>query len=222
MFKYNADLYRRVTEYPRQVAKDILNEFSHRFKFRPDGQDSLLDIGCGPADITADIILPVLPKQFSRIVGADISESMLAEARSRLQHPNVAFERLDVGKQLDKGVWSKPFDHITSFFCLQFATDERQIFTNIYDLLVDGGDCLLLIMDRLPAYDVVYHLGKSPKWAPYLQDIDALMPYYQFVFDPVGDLEKTMKEIGFSEYSVQYRESHAVNETVNDFKGKTI
>lgn len=220
MFKYNADLYRHVTKYPRQVAKDIIGEFSQRFKFRPDGRDSLLDIGCGPGDITGDYILPVLPKQFSRIVGSDVSESMLSEARNRIQHPNASFQLLDIMKPVDKKIWSKPFDHVTSFFCLQFQRDEAQTFRNIHDLMVDGGDCLLLILDRNTAYDIVYQVAKSPRWAPYLKDIDNILPYYQFVFDPVADIKKTMSTIGFSEYDVEQRDSFALHQSVNDLKGK--
>lgn len=222
MFKFNSELYRQVNKYPRQVAKDVISEFSHRFRFRPDGRDSLLDVGCGPGDITADYVLPVLPKQFSRIVGSDISEDMLSQARKRVQHSNASFEILDIGRPLDSRVWSKPFDHITSFFCLQYAKNERQAFLNIHKLLVDGGDCLHVILDRHPAFDVLYQVAKGPRWASRLEDIDNLMPDYQFVFDPIGGLKNTMKEIGFSEYDVQDRGNFAEFKGVGDFKSKCL
>lgn len=113
---FNGELYRNINKVQRLVSKQIINDFSHMFQIRPDGRDSLLDVGCGTGDITADYILPVLPKQFSRLVGGDISESMLSVARKTVTNSKVSFEILDIERPIDNHIFSTPFDHIRRFF----------------------------------------------------------------------------------------------------------
>lgn len=117
---FNIELYQRYNKLQRDGCKKILDEFSPIFKWRPDGKDSLLDIGCGPGDVTNDVIVPFLPKNFSRLVCADISEKALNTARTKVQSQKAAFEILDVGSPLNESVWTTRFDHITLFYCLHW------------------------------------------------------------------------------------------------------
>lgn len=215
---FNGELYRRINTVQRRLAKQVIQEFSPRLKFRPDGRDSLLDIGCGTGDVTADYILPVLPQQFARLVGADISESMLSVARQTLNNPKVEFERLDIGSPIvDPSVWSTLFDHVTSFFCLHYVND-RQAFQNIYDLLKPGGDCLLAYLCSHPHYNVLHRMSRGPRWSAYRSDIDKSIPFNQFSIDPIDGLERIMSDIGFSQCTVEVRDANAEYEGFNDLK----
>lgn len=220
MFKFNGDLYRHINRVPRQYAKEIIAEFAHRFKFRTDGQDSLLDIGSGNGDIFGDYILPAMSNRFSRLVVSDITQNMLKVAEQSIQHPKVSYKILDIGRPLDKTVWSEPFDHITSFFSLQYSTNQQQTFLNIHDLLADGGDCLHVILDKHVAFDALYNMSQSAKWAPFLKDVESLIPDYQYVFDPVQDVKNRMLEIGFKDLTVEARDGHTLYTGIDEFKCK--
>lgn len=192
------------------------------FQIRPDGRDSLLDVGCGTGDITADYILPVLPKQFSRLVGGDISESMLSVARKTVTNSKVSFEILDIERPIDNHIFSTPFDHITSFFCLHFVKDQRQGFLNIYNLMKTGGDCLLAYVFSHPVYTVLNQLSKYPRWDPYLKDIDSWIPPFQFSNDPIAPLERIMNDIGFSECNVHVRDVSGSYDGIDSLKGECV
>lgn len=203
----NGELYKKNNQIHRLVNKQIIDEFSPRFVFRSDGRDSLLDIGCGSGDITADFILPVLPKQFSRLVCADISDEALTTARKTIHNTKAAFQYMDIGEPLDASVWTTTFDHITSFFCMHWVPDQRQAMKNIYDLLNSGGDCLMAHLCSYSGYTVFTELAKRPRWASRLQDINDFIPPFQFSRNPEQEMKNIMQEVGFTEFHVQVRDT---------------
>lgn len=202
------------------MNKQIIDEFSPKFKWRPNGHDSLLDIGCGPGDVTADLILPMLPQEFSRLVCSDISEQMVSVARKTVQSPKAAFEVLDIGCPMDESVWTTPFDHITSFFCLHWVHDQRQALLNIYNLLNPDGDCLLVYVGSANGYTIFTELAKRPRWAPYLQDVHKHIPPFQFSCNAAQDLENILRDVGFSEYEVRLRNEYCEFDGIDHVKGK--
>lgn len=204
----------------RVTVKQIIDEFASRFNWRDDGQDSLLDIGCGIGDVTADYILPILPQKFTRLVAADISESMLCVARINLQNSKVFFETIDIGITLDLGVWTTPFDHITSFYCLHWVPDQLQAFENIHRLLAPTGNCLLAFVCSYPCFRVHPKLARYARWAPHLQDIERFIPPYQSSNNPVESIERILSDTGFSEYSVQIRDMTFVHNGLDSLRCK--
>jgi juvenile hormone acid methyltransferase len=87
----------------------------------------VLDLGCGPGDVTAEVLMPRLPADFSVLVGADLSAEMVQYASETYTHPKLRFTQFDLAKDL--GITSQllpsDFDKIFSFFCLQWIPDQR-------------------------------------------------------------------------------------------------
>lgn len=219
MFK--GDLYRNINDVQRRVSKELIEEFSPRMKFRPNGHDSLLDIGCGTGDVTRDFILPVLPQQFSRLVGVDISDSMLSVARETLQNAKVSFENLDIGSPtIDQRVWSELFDHITSFFCLHLVRNQRQAFVNIHNLLTPGGNCLLGYLSFNPAAVALHEMAQKPQWALHRKDMDRFIPTTQWSTNPIDEITHILSDIGYLEYNIQIKEGVHVIKEADTFKCK--
>lgn len=123
---YKAKLYKTANELQRTDNKLVLDEFKHTIKWRGFG-DSLLDIGCGSGDVTVDMILPLMPSNYSLLMGVDVSEEMVKFARETYGKslPNVHFEQLDIGQPINRPTLRGRFDHVTSFFCFHWIQNQR-------------------------------------------------------------------------------------------------
>lgn len=112
----------RKAEFFKIDLKMFFDEYKAKMRWRPDGKDSLLDIGCAGGNITMDVIHPMLPKTFSRLVGVDISETMVDYAKRNFEIPQVSFDVLNIGCDLTEFLKKNDcFDHITSSLCLHLV-----------------------------------------------------------------------------------------------------
>ncbi len=91
--------------------------------FHLDGGSSLLDFGCGAAELLAQYA-----PHYERVVGVDFSESMLAAARERLAAAGIGHARLIHAD--DGAVWGalagETFDRMSTVAVTQFL-DVRQV-----------------------------------------------------------------------------------------------
>lgn len=216
----NGALYQRSNGVQRRDAKQVLEEYSHLFRWRSDGKDSLLDIGCGTGDVTIDYILPLLPLRFSRLVGADLSDGMLRHARENFQQKKIAFQKLDIGGPLDRLDFGEPFDHITSFYCLHWVENQKQAMKNIYNLLSPGGDCLLAFLAENPIFEIYKQMALTRKWSPYMTDVQRYISPYQYSTNPANDLGTMLYNAGFEEYRVVLHEKQFVYDGLEVLKSK--
>jgi cyclopropane-fatty-acyl-phospholipid synthase len=105
-------------EFYRKEADEIL--------YHLDGGDSLLDFGCGSAEMSV-----YYAPHYKSFVGVDFSPSMLAEARKRIEAYKFAHVHL---LQADhENVWEKlypkSFDRIISYGVVQYLTlDQLDVF----------------------------------------------------------------------------------------------
>lgn len=122
---YKAKLYKTANELQRTDNKMVLSEFKNALKWK--GNDTLLDIGCGSGDVTVDMILPLMPSNFSLLMGVDVSNEMIKFARENYMNsvPKARFEQLDIGHPIIQSPLVEQFDHITSFFCLHWIQNQR-------------------------------------------------------------------------------------------------
>lgn len=199
-----AALYHRSNDVQRRDAKQVLDEFAHLIQWRNDGKDSLLDIGCGTGDVTIDYILPLMPRNFSRLVGVDLSEQMIGHARKIYETEKISFEKLDISISIDEILenGTKPFDHITSFYCLHWVQNQKLATKNIYRLLQTNGDCLVAFLANNPIYEIYKLLAQNVKWRKYMQNLNRFISPYQYADNPVEECEKNLYMAGFRDYSV--------------------
>lgn len=120
--------YTQANRIQRRDADQLLEEYSKIIRWRNNGTETVLDIGCGPGDITIDFILPRIPKPFGKLVGVDILEKMIKHAKRLYERDNVHFQILDIENgDIDLFLKDYPegFDHITSLYCLQWVRDQK-------------------------------------------------------------------------------------------------
>lgn len=216
-----AALYQRSNGLQRRDAKLVLDNFAQCLQWRPDGHDSLLDIGCGSGDVTIDFILPTMPRNFSRLVGVDLSEQMICHARDQYPHTKISFDNMDIGDDIDKYLVNlEPFDHVTSFYCLHWVQNQKKVMQNIYRLLQPDGDCLLAFLANNPIFEVYIRMARNPKWSAYMYDVNSYISPYQYSKAPAEEFRSLLYATGFTEYSVEVREQLYIFEGVDILKSK--
>lgn len=154
------------------------------------GDERILDMGCGDGKITAD-----LSKQVPRgsILGVDPSISMLEWAKKQysiMEYPNLHFQE---GGFIDTNI-SELFDVIISNCALQHASNQVQSFENLALLLKPNGKLWIMIpaMDNDPWKQARKTVQASPKWSCYWQNI---LPRKFLTIEEYADL---LKNVGFS------------------------
>ena len=128
MYEWDATLYDRLGEPQLQLARDLLRHLPQKAGAR------LLDAGCGNGRVT-QALLEAFPE--ASVLAVDSSESMLRQARERLQHyaGRVEFVQAD----LQTFVRPNYADCVFSNATLHWVADHTQLFSNLHTTLRPGG-----------------------------------------------------------------------------------
>lgn len=197
------------------IVSEILEKYKNRINWR--GKDTLIDIGCAGGGVTVKCILPILPSDFERLIGVDISDKMISYAREKYSQPKIEFKRFDtVADEVEK---LPQVDHVMSSFCFHWIHDQKKALQNIYDMLKPGGDCLLIFVSPLIIFRGYEPMARNPKWSKYIKDVDKIMPAHQNSKNPEADFAQLMKECNFSKICVESQDIEYVLDDINNFKG---
>jgi juvenile hormone acid methyltransferase len=92
--------------------------------------DRVLDLGCGPGSVTAQVLMPRLPADFGLLVGADVSADMIQYASDTYTHSKLRFTQFDLLKDIGNTSKLGPssFDKIFSFYLLHWIPEQRYHF----------------------------------------------------------------------------------------------
>ncbi|KAG4072424.1 hypothetical protein HA402_004356 [Bradysia odoriphaga] len=197
-----------------KIVRELLEKY--KFNWRADGTDSLIDIGCASGDVTIRCLLPFLPPNFGRLIGIDISDKMISYAQEKYSRPNVDFKQCDIG--VDIGDRLPHVDHITSFLCLHWVKNQKAAIQNIYNLLNDGGDCLLWLASHNQFYRAYEEMAVQEKWSKYMDGVDSFITPYQNVKNPELAFKRLLEECEFSTVQVEAVTYELKYDDLNQFK----
>lgn len=133
------------------------------------GNEYILDIGCGDGKITADIS-KFVPE--GKVHGIDLSSSMITWAQKQYhpgEYPNLTF---GIGSFLEP-VLDQKYDVIVSFCALQHSGDQEKALYNLAQLLKPKGKLLILVPTR---NNTAWNKARADtqskaKWAPFWENV---------------------------------------------------
>jgi ubiquinone/menaquinone biosynthesis C-methylase UbiE len=105
---------------------------------------SLLDVGCGPAVLTPDIL-----SMGFQVACVDLSHEMLRSARPRLPNsarPRASFSQGDVTRLHFR---SSTFDCVACISVLGYLLDSSGALTEVHRVLARGGTAILRVSNRM-------------------------------------------------------------------------
>ncbi|XP_072747975.1 juvenile hormone acid O-methyltransferase-like [Anoplolepis gracilipes] len=175
-----------------------------------------MDIGCGPGDITKNILLPALNPN-AVMIGTDISENMIEFAEKTYGNEKLKFEVLDIQSTSLPEKYISKFDHIFSFNALNWCYDIRQAFENIHCMVKSGGNILLMFVASHDVYEVMKILAQDSRFAPYIQDVRKYISPFNDSNHPCKELRKLLENIGFEIYQCSLRQEIYSSKDSNHF-----
>lgn len=144
-------------------------------KLNLQGNEHVLDIGCGDGKITAEIAKQV---SYSPVVGIDQSTAMIHLAQTRYpqqQFPNLNFQLMDARQLTFNNQFTLAFSNAT----LHWIDDHLSVLQGIHRGLCSGGKLLLQMGGLGNAVDLVEAVNivtRSHQWREYF--VDFRFPYY--------------------------------------------
>lgn len=160
-----AEMYFHYSETQRQWAFELLGK--QRFQ----GNEKILDFGCGDGKITAELSRFV-PK--GSVLGVDLSPEMLRIAHMKFPHyayPNLEFKKSESLVFADFSLTSSQYDVICSFAVFHLVADPLETLKNLKRYLKPSGKLLLVIPTGTnptiyqAANDTFAKYGIDPPWA---------------------------------------------------------
>jgi trans-aconitate 2-methyltransferase len=167
----------------KDYAKNSQNQFQWAQELIPklelQGNEALLDIGCGDGKITAEIAR-CLPH--GRAVGVDSSKEMINLAKKTFpkeDYPNLTFEVMDA-REL---TFQEEFDLVFSNAALHWIVDQKKVLAGVQRSLKSGGRLLFQMAGKGNAKDILSIINELIAVQPW-KDYFSNMTFPYGFFDP--------------------------------------
>ncbi|CAH1407661.1 unnamed protein product [Nezara viridula] len=176
----------------KRDAMDIVEERRDFLKWT--SGERVLDIGCGPGDVTVNVLFPILPED-ATLVGCDISEEMITYCNKFINNDRISFKTQNIeDKDIAEILELESFNKIFSFNCLHWIKDHRQAMENMFSLLKPGGEILLMfVTPNNPVLVMFYKLNASDKWSKYIKK----RQWFYKADDPPSFFHQILEDVGF-------------------------
>ncbi|CAL1689760.1 unnamed protein product [Lasius platythorax] len=200
----NPEQYVSLDNMSKRNVSHIINEFAKDLK---NISGKCMDVGCGPGDITRDILLSALNSK-ATMIGTDIMENMIEYANKTYgDKERLEFEVLDIQTKNLPEKYISEFDHIFSFHALQWCSDIRQTFENIYCMLRPGKTMLILSVAQYAAFfESLESMAQDIRYASYMGDKKKYVGPFHYSARPREDLKELLEDIGFQVHHCSHRE----------------
>lgn len=207
MYKWNAEDYHKNSTNQQRWAREVIAKLDLQ------GNEKVLDIGCGDGKITAEIASH-LPN--GSVLGIDSSQEMINFAQSKFpasNFSNLAFQYGDATKLN----FDNEFDAIASFACLHWITDHTPVLVGMKKSLKPFGRIFLQFGGKgnaAPIKDVIEQVIRSNKWINYFEDFTFKTHFY-------GDDEyqNLLEHVGLKVKRLELVKKDAIHQGKEGLKG---
>lgn len=168
---WNADDYAKNSGQQFKWAQELIGKLALQ------GDESVLDIGCGDGKITAQLSRMA---NRGRVLGIDLSEDMICLAKERFPsstHPNLSFVRMDASQIC----LSERFDVAFSNAALHWVPDHLAVLRGARSCLKPDGRILFQMGGRGNAAEVLAALEtlmQLPRWKEFFGNYTPQKYYY--------------------------------------------
>jgi trans-aconitate methyltransferase len=194
MAEWNASEYSRQSSLQQAMALDQLSRLTLQ------GDERILDVGCGDGKITAQIAGRV---PHGSVLGIDPSRNMIAFASTHFSpavQANLRFEVADAQHL----TFQAEFDLVVSFNALHWVRDHVAALRSVRNALKPGGRTLLRFVpegSRPSLEDVIEDVRQLPRWTGHFANFQR--PFFHFTPEEYRALAKSN---GFQVDQVESRE----------------
>ena len=103
--------------------------------------------------------------------GVDCSADMIDYAEKHHASDTIKFRVLDISERSPgpRLLFPDGFHKIFSLYCLHWIRDLSSCVRNIHDLLVEGGESLLIFLANNPIFTMYRIMAQKIKWASYMK-----------------------------------------------------
>jgi trans-aconitate methyltransferase len=207
-YKWDADDYAKHSKAQLNWGQELIK------KLNLEGNEHILDIGCGDGRLTAEISRAI-PRGY--VLGIDSSKDMISLANTEFRsnsNSNLSFVQLDA-MEIDH---HEKFDVIFSNAVLHWIPDHLSLLNKIYKSLKPQGRVLLQMGGKGNAADIIDVLSKMivlDPWENYFRKSE--MPYYYF-YSPV-EYENWVDQAGFIKLRAELIAKDMIHEDRSSFEG---
>ncbi|XP_076330756.1 juvenile hormone acid O-methyltransferase-like [Tachypleus tridentatus] len=114
--------------------------------------DFVLDFGCGPGDVTKNILLPHC-LNVTKLFAVDIQPAFVEFARETFSDKRIQYFVLDITQKTPQQ-WAKMFDKVFAFFSFHYVKDIRKFLEVLWGILKPGGYFLSFGIASSPLFSV--------------------------------------------------------------------
>lgn len=150
------DLFAKINSSNTAETKKVLDKYANAIRWS--GKDVVLDIGCGPGDVTINHVRKRLPETFEKLIGVDISDNMIEYCREKYKDLRATeFHKMDIGGDMNKYPdFLEKFDHIVSFTVLHWVQDQKYVVNYLQRYFVAShNNVAFLFNDFLPYFTLI-------------------------------------------------------------------
>ncbi len=206
-YQWNAAEYARSSRVQQQWARELIG------KLRLNGDERVLDIGCGDGKVTAEIAGCVVA---GSVLGIDNSEAMIVLAQSQYTPESFLNLRFQLG-DATRLPFNNKFDVVFSNATLHWILDHRPVLHGIKRSLVRGGRMLLQMGGHGNAAEVIAafeQLMVVNEWYTFFYGFR-----FPYGFFTVEEYRPWLREAGLQEIRMELIPKIAVHEDRTAFEG---
>ncbi|GFT36667.1 methyltransf_25 domain-containing protein [Nephila pilipes] len=161
------------------------------------GKDDLvMDVGCGPGNVTVKWILPIFPN-LKKMIAMDYLPSMIKAATTRNYHPKIEYHTANFEDESTVERWKGQISKLTSILSFHWFKDQAKSFQIIYDLLQPGGEAACYFILGSDYYDAVLEIANDQKWKSFFEKSDICTPESYYKKYDSSHYRKLAEGIGF-------------------------